>query len=111
MDETTPPPVGPLSDRDGPLRLAGAPCCGKLGIADYLAGGPQTAEALADATAIHAPSPRRVLRLLIRGRPHRSAASRLRGHTSLQQFPRRRVTAGSQSPCGPTPRHARRWID
>ena len=35
-----------------------------LGIADRLAGGPQSADALAQATATHAPSLRRVLRLL-----------------------------------------------
>jgi orsellinic acid C2-O-methyltransferase len=36
----------------------------KLGIADHLAAGPQTAEALARATGTHAPSLRRVLHLL-----------------------------------------------
>jgi hypothetical protein len=64
MDTPTPPPLAVYQLATAHYGSQALYVAAKLGIADLLADGPQPAAALAASTATHAPSLRRVLRLL-----------------------------------------------
>jgi SAM-dependent methyltransferase len=65
MDTQLPPPIALYQLATAHYASQAVGVAAELGIADLLADGPQTAEALAGATDTHAPSLRRVLRLLV----------------------------------------------
>ncbi len=64
MEPTVPPPMALYQLATAHYGSRALYVAAKLGIADHLAAGPESADALAKVTATHAPSLRRVLRLL-----------------------------------------------
>jgi SAM-dependent methyltransferase len=97
MNQTLPPPIQLYRLASGFYVSRALHVAAELGIADLLADGPRPADALAAATSTHAPSLRRVLRLLASAEVLREEADGRFALTAVGQFLRAGVRGSARA--------------